>query len=57
MSYLKAYSQLTGDVLELGPDTTDLDDILGLGETMATNRDSLIVFVDGPPLQKWERET
>lgn len=54
MSQLKAYSEITGDVLDLGPATEDLDALLGLGDMMATNRDSLIVFVDGPALQKWE---
>lgn len=55
MSRLRAYSQLTGDVLDLGEETSDLTELTNLGETMATNRDnSLIVFVDG--LQKWETD-
>jgi hypothetical protein len=55
VSQVKAFSELTGDVLDLGPVTEDLDKLLGLGEMMATNRDdSLIVYVEGPALQKWE---
>jgi hypothetical protein len=55
MNQLKAYSEITGDVLDLGPATDDVDALLGLGEMMATNRDSLIVFTERPvPLQKWE---
>lgn len=55
MAQLRAMSQLTGDVLDLGIPTDDVDAILGLGEIMATNRDdSLIVFVDETPgLPEW----
>ena len=54
MSQLKGYSLLTEDTLILGPKTEDLDMILGLGDMMATNReDTLIVYVEGPVLQKW----
>jgi hypothetical protein len=52
VSQLKAFSLLTEDLLDLGPKTEDLDAILGLAETMAPHPD-LIVFVDGPALQKW----
>ena len=52
MSRLRAYSELTGDVLDLGPANASADEQLELGSMLATNRDSLIVFVD--KLQKWE---
>lgn len=51
---LKMFSEITGDVVDLGIETTDMDAVLGLGETMATNReDQVIVFVEGR-LPKWE---
>ena len=54
MSQLKEYSLLTKEVTNLGPPTENLDQILGLAEMEATNReDSVIVFVQGPVLQKW----
>lgn len=49
---LKAYSELTDDVVDLGVPGNDLEVLTDLGETMATNRDGFIVFVEG--LQKWE---
>ena len=54
MSQLKAFSLLTDDVIELGPPTEDLDAILGLADTVATDRPGLVVYVEGPVLQKWE---
>lgn len=57
MSQVKAYSTLTGDVIDIGPPTEDVDAILGLADTMATNRDGLIVYLEGPVLQKWGQET
>lgn len=54
MSRLRAYSELTGDVLDLGPTDALPDAQIELGATLATNRDSLIVFVEG--LQKWESD-
>lgn len=53
MSQLKAFSQITGDEIAIGPATEDLDAILGLGEMAAAHHD-LIVYVEGPALQKWE---
>jgi hypothetical protein len=55
MSQLKAFSQITGDVLDIGPASEDLDAILGLGDMMAPHND-LIVYVEGPVLKKWEAE-
>ena len=49
---LQAYSELTGEVIPIGLPSQDLERLANLGETMATNRDSLIVFVEG--LQPWE---
>lgn len=57
MSQLKAYSLLTGDDLEIGPTTEDLDAILELGDTIATSRPGIIVHVEGPALQKWEGDS
>lgn len=54
MSRLKAYSQITGDVVDVGPDDASPAQQRELGDMLATNRDSLIVFVDG--LQKWETD-
>lgn len=53
VSQLKAYSLLTGDDLEIGPPSEDLDEILGLADELATSRPGLIVHVEGPVLQKW----
>ena len=54
MAKLKGYSLLTEEVLDLGPTQQTPEEILQLGETMATSRDGLIVFVEGR-LPKWER--
>lgn len=55
MSRLQAYSQITGDVIDLGPENESPAAQLQLGEMMATGREnSLIVFVN--ELQKWEDE-
>ena len=48
------FSDLTGETKELGPATEDLDAILGLGEQTATFAPEVIVYVEGPVLQKWE---
>jgi hypothetical protein len=57
MSQLKAYSQLLDETVDLGLPTEDLDQLLQLGDFMASGRDeSLIVFVEGPAavkLQRW----
>lgn len=56
MSQLKAFSLLLNEEVPIGEPTENLDELLNLGEFMATGRDSLIVFVDGPAatkLQKW----
>lgn len=57
MSRLKGYSTLTGDVIEIGPPTEDLDEILGLADMVATSRPGLIVYAEGPVLQKWKEQT
>lgn len=54
MSQLKLFSTQTEEILEIGPPSEDLDAILGLADMMATNRPDVIVYVDGPALQKWE---
>lgn len=53
MSRLRAYSQITDDVIDIGPPSEDLDALLGLADMMAPHTD-LIVYVEGPVLQKWE---
>lgn len=53
LSQLKGFSLLTEETLELGPPTTDLDAILELGDAVATGHPGLVVYVDGPALQKW----
>lgn len=51
---LKGFSLLTEDVVDLGIPGDDADQLLNLGETLATGRDDFIVFVEGRiPLQKW----
>lgn len=51
---LKAYSLLTGDVLDLGPTDADPDELLELGAYAATIAPGTIVFTEGPTLQTWE---
>ena len=54
MSVLKSYSLLTDEVTTIGPGTEDLDQLLQLGEFMAAGREQgVIVFIEGPALQKW----
>jgi hypothetical protein len=50
---LKGYSTLTEDILDLGPVPEDLDEMLALGEFVATGHDNLIVYAEGLGLQKW----
>lgn len=42
--------------MDLGIPSENLDDILGLAETVATGHDDVIVYVTGPVLQKWRDE-
>lgn len=56
MSQLKGYSQLTEEVIDIGPPTEDLDTLLGLADMVATSRPGLIVYAEGPVLQKWKDE-
>lgn len=39
--------------MDLGIPSEDLDAILGIAEMTATLDDNLIVYVQGPALQKW----
>ena len=48
------FSTLTGETVDLGIPSENLDEILGLAETVATGHDDVIVYVQGPALQKWE---
>lgn len=48
------YSTLTDEVVDLGLPSENVDEILGLAETVATGHDDVIVYVEGPVLQKWE---
>lgn len=49
-----AYSTLTDEVVDLGVPNTDVDQLLNLAETIATDRPGVIVYLENPPLQKWE---
>lgn len=51
MKQLKAYSQLTEDVLDIGSPSDNVDELLQLGDTVATSRPGIIVF-----LQPWKDE-
>lgn len=53
MSQAKLFSTLTEETVDLGLPSEDLDAILGLADTIATNRPDVIVYVEGPVLQKW----
>ena len=53
MSQLLGLSSYMEDPLPIGPPSEDLDALLGLADLMATNRPDLIVYVEGPALQKW----
>lgn len=54
MSQVRAYSELLEEVVDIGLPTENLDALLELGNMMAANRPGLIVYVDGPALQRWE---
>jgi hypothetical protein len=47
------FSLLTEETVDLGLPTEDLDTLLELGDTVATSRPDVIVYVEGPALQKW----
>lgn len=47
------FSTLTGDTVDLGIPTENLDTLLELAETVATGHDDAIVYIQGPALQKW----
>lgn len=49
------FSLLTEDVVDLGIPSENLDEILGIAETAATGHDDVIVYVEGPALQKWSK--
>lgn len=53
---VKAYSELTDEVRNIGPPSQDADEILELGAFVATGRDNVIVFVDPPTftLPQWK---
>lgn len=48
---LKQYSQIDGEVINLGLPSDDVDSLLQLGDMMATSRPGIIVF-----LQPWKDE-
>jgi hypothetical protein len=54
---LKTYSDLMEAPIDIGPEHQSFDEILELGTTLATSRPGLIVFVENPPLQKWEPDS
>lgn len=51
---LMSYSDFMDEPLELGPPTGTFEELLELGYTMAEGRPDLIVYLENPPLQKWE---
>ena len=51
---LKAFSDFMDEPIDLAQPTEDMDKILELGTIMAEHGEGLIVYVDNPPLQKWE---
>lgn len=48
---LKQYSQMDGEVIDLGLPSDDVDSLLQLGDMMATSRPGIIVF-----LQPWTEQ-
>jgi hypothetical protein len=57
VNQVKGFSELTGDIIDIGPPTQDADAILELGSMAATGHDNLIVFTEKPvPLQEWKDE-
>lgn len=54
MSRAKAFSLLTEETVDLGVPTENLETLLGLAETVATGHDDIVVYIEGPALQKWE---
>jgi hypothetical protein len=38
-----------------GPADASFDEVLELGTVLAEHGDGLIVYVENPPLQKWEK--
>jgi hypothetical protein len=54
---VKAYSLLLDEVLDIGPETDDVDAILELADTMATSRPGIVVYLEERSLlQKWEQQ-
>lgn len=52
-SQLKGFSDFLDEPFDIGLPTQDFDTILELGSTLAESRPGLIVYVEGPVLQKW----
>ena len=51
---VKAFSDLMDEPIDIGLPSENFSEILELGYVMAESRPGLIVYVDNPPLQKWE---
>lgn len=51
------FSLLTETTTDLGVPSENLDLLLGLAETVATGHDDVVVYIQGPALQKWKDET
>ena len=51
---LKGFSDLMDEPIDLGLPNENFSEILELGTMMAESRPGLIVYVENPPLQKWE---
>lgn len=56
LSQLKGFSDLLDKPFPIGLPSENLDELLGLGETMATSRPGLIVWLEGPALQRWQHD-
>jgi hypothetical protein len=50
---LKKFSDFMDEPMDVGPPTEDMNKILELGTIVAEAGESVIVYVENPPLQKW----
>jgi len=52
---LMKFSDFMDEPLPVAEPTEDMDKILELGTIVAEAGESVIVYVDNPPLQKWDK--
>lgn len=55
MPQLKTFSDFMDEPKDEGPADASFDEVLELGTVLAEHGDGLIVYVENPPLQKWEK--